>query len=458
MPDSGKNHPDIAAARIRLAELDTLINSLIVERQNLRDTLDAVIYPVSSLPPEILSHIFVRCLSSKRPAKHLAPLLLTQICRLWREIALATPELWQAVALNARRDMVAHAHQNPERLLEMWLDRSATLPLTLSLGGLQSLVDMAMTHHDRWCEVTLESDAAITEPEARGKVFSNLRVLELTDWSQDPHTVVIENAPVLKEVHFTVFSIENMNLRLPFAQIEKIGFQTFDNAATCVPILLQCTNLVHIDTKTLVVQTMTDLFLDPHVTLDSVESLNINYIGSTIVPHVTLPALRQLTLSEEVDTAVGPFRALSARSGCSLQELTIIVDQHNYKMRSLHLTQFFEVFPSVTTLRLDFRDHALYRFINALSSADILPSMHTLTIDSVRERDDYDILLDILRARSPAGNGTLVNLTLLLRSTAKSSSVDARGLPGFMMDHFRDIAAEGMRIQIFLDGTLLLDV
>ncbi|KAG2342534.1 hypothetical protein BDR05DRAFT_886105, partial [Suillus weaverae] len=57
----------------------------------------ARISPVRFLPTEILQQIFKSCLPNDRyvvPHILSAPLLLCQICRRWRDIALATPELW----------------------------------------------------------------------------------------------------------------------------------------------------------------------------------------------------------------------------------------------------------------------------------------------------------------------------------------------------------------------------
>ncbi|KAJ7719145.1 hypothetical protein B0H16DRAFT_1255598, partial [Mycena metata] len=52
---------------------------------------------VSTIPVEIISQIFLECLPADgrvRPSPHRAPLLLAQICRRWREIALGTGQLW----------------------------------------------------------------------------------------------------------------------------------------------------------------------------------------------------------------------------------------------------------------------------------------------------------------------------------------------------------------------------
>ncbi|KAJ7982993.1 hypothetical protein DFH06DRAFT_904033, partial [Mycena polygramma] len=63
------------------------------------------------LPVEVNSEIFIHCLPSgpegfdsikydrMKPRSRNAPLLLLQICRTWRDIALGTPRLWSTVKL-----------------------------------------------------------------------------------------------------------------------------------------------------------------------------------------------------------------------------------------------------------------------------------------------------------------------------------------------------------------------
>ncbi|KAJ6605306.1 hypothetical protein DFH09DRAFT_886391, partial [Mycena vulgaris] len=53
---------------------------------------------VLTLPPEITSEIFIHSVESNRWEDRTeatsTPLLLLQICRLWRATALSTPALW----------------------------------------------------------------------------------------------------------------------------------------------------------------------------------------------------------------------------------------------------------------------------------------------------------------------------------------------------------------------------
>ncbi|KAJ7314183.1 hypothetical protein DFH08DRAFT_638894, partial [Mycena albidolilacea] len=80
-------------------------------------------------PPEITSLIFAHCFlespsSFPQPSPLKAPLLLAQICCQWRDIAIASPELWQSTGLVDTRSV---------HVFETWLARSGNHPLNLSL-------------------------------------------------------------------------------------------------------------------------------------------------------------------------------------------------------------------------------------------------------------------------------------------------------------------------------------
>ncbi|KAG1747914.1 uncharacterized protein EDB91DRAFT_1021820, partial [Suillus paluster] len=83
-------------------------------------------------PTEVLSQIFVHCLpetSHFSPAPKLAPVLLTRICRRWRDVAVAMPSLWHRLELK-------DDHRNWQQqafCYDLWLKRSQEHPLSLTL-------------------------------------------------------------------------------------------------------------------------------------------------------------------------------------------------------------------------------------------------------------------------------------------------------------------------------------
>ncbi|KAK7053559.1 hypothetical protein R3P38DRAFT_2850942 [Favolaschia claudopus] len=92
----------------------------------------------SDLPPEIISDIFILCLpvhGRVKPAPGTAPLLLAQICRRWREIALDTRQIWCSIYLEIPRESSRWDtySQTALRLLQTWIPRAKGYPLSLGL-------------------------------------------------------------------------------------------------------------------------------------------------------------------------------------------------------------------------------------------------------------------------------------------------------------------------------------
>ncbi|KAJ7680148.1 hypothetical protein B0H17DRAFT_73118 [Mycena rosella] len=99
-------------------------------RSALQWQLNAIRDPVSRLPLEISSEIFIRCLSS--PDAHPSALdiiLFLNICNAWTDIALSTAALWAAIHIDFPRA------EGFSQLLSTWLSRARNHPLSLSLRG-----------------------------------------------------------------------------------------------------------------------------------------------------------------------------------------------------------------------------------------------------------------------------------------------------------------------------------
>ncbi|KAJ7101333.1 hypothetical protein B0H15DRAFT_408902 [Mycena belliarum] len=95
----------------------------------------AMISQARRLPDDIVREIFANCLPSHRNSivsSDEAPLLLCQVCRPWREIALTTPRLWSSLHIVLPKKPLIHL-QVLTQIVSEWLDRSGVLPLSLSV-------------------------------------------------------------------------------------------------------------------------------------------------------------------------------------------------------------------------------------------------------------------------------------------------------------------------------------
>ncbi|KAF8175471.1 hypothetical protein K438DRAFT_1847775 [Mycena galopus ATCC 62051] len=210
-------------------------------------------------------------------------------------------------------------------------------------------------------------------------------------------------------------------------------------------MLSQCSGLLHLEHRAISCDTpRTDTPTHPQIILSNLDSLTIFYEPDySVVPYLTLPHLRQLTVSGHIASTVGPFRALFSRSGCSLQHLSVIVDELDNPILE-NMLPFFQLAPTVTTLRLELRDRALHEVIGVLSSTATLPMLHTLTVDALRKVDDYEALLYVLRSRRE--DGSLKSFTLVLRHNR--SCVEG----SLALEPFRVLAESGLKIHIRLSG------
>lgn len=107
---------------------------------------------LSSLPPEILSHIFQSvCSSSRKRDRPWLEMLLSQVTSHWRNVALTTPQLWKNIDYLVWR-------KSPQQMVRAYLSRSGALPLQIQIvlqaditdSNLTTILQMLTPHLRRW--------------------------------------------------------------------------------------------------------------------------------------------------------------------------------------------------------------------------------------------------------------------------------------------------------------------
>nr|GAT43084.1 predicted protein [Mycena chlorophos] len=144
--------------RTRLAELQASIPalqadlaSIIAEEAQIRAALDAIVYPVHTLPLDILALIFNEYIEAPHigGARYVTtpsrgPLALCSVCRGWRDVCLSLPTLWAVVDVYPRRNYRSEDEfAGLVELLERWITRSGTCVVDLRIGtcSRQDLMD-----------------------------------------------------------------------------------------------------------------------------------------------------------------------------------------------------------------------------------------------------------------------------------------------------------------------------
>ncbi|KAJ6566856.1 hypothetical protein B0H19DRAFT_1138746 [Mycena capillaripes] len=119
-----------------IARLRFLIDEATRKRDELQQFINAhlaLVSPARRLPEDIVREIFMATLSSTRNSvisPDEAPLLLCQICKSWRTVALTTPRLWASVHIVIPTESKLPRLANT---VSAWLRRSGTVPLDISL-------------------------------------------------------------------------------------------------------------------------------------------------------------------------------------------------------------------------------------------------------------------------------------------------------------------------------------
>ncbi|KAJ6565474.1 hypothetical protein DFH09DRAFT_1363723 [Mycena vulgaris] len=341
-----------AADRTRLADIVPQILKLEQERDFLQSRLAAYTYPVLTLPTEIVSEIFIHFLPPyPKPASiigRLSPLLLGQICREWREIALANPALWRAVGVYFRKKRLAQQLS----VLETYLKRSGFSPLSIRLEGSPSSaapLSQIMSSHWARCEhLTLDLLPRRAIPSIAGPL-PFLR--SLTTLSSFPDTMLFNTAPLLRRVTIGVYSRDLFYI-LPWSRLTAIIVDML-TPSHCLNILSGTVNLTYCRFQKIWSWDGAEDMRLGDVTVPHLETLILGHAihnnpQGGFLSQLNLPALRTLRVSEALiqPDPVATLSSLVSRSQCSLQELWIAV-------AFLPSTTYRTAMPSVHSLTVD---------------------------------------------------------------------------------------------------------
>ncbi|KAJ7458205.1 hypothetical protein FB451DRAFT_1508602, partial [Mycena latifolia] len=251
---------------------------------------------ISILPPELITEIFVHGLPSHRrlPSRKRAPLLLLQICRLWREIALTSPRLWAHLAIHLSRAVV-DSPLAPN--LSQWLSRARGTPVTLTLRGSAALDRTGAWINSllrRYADLHLHVLALQNLPD----ILSLAELHTLTLSPRPRYLVPFHPRPIdtfryaakLREVALTERVLLQL-FPLPWPQITRLtadGFTMEDCLAVLrdAPLLRRCTFGA-------ITQTALTSCVIRHT---SIEELNLFGPASELIPILDLPILRSLSL------------------------------------------------------------------------------------------------------------------------------------------------------------------
>ncbi|KAJ7016434.1 hypothetical protein C8F04DRAFT_1161849 [Mycena alexandri] len=348
----------IADTEAEIAYHESLVKKLQDKRQAARLELDSAAYPVLTLPPEITTEFFFWCLPTSYGNaewnsihSHEPPLLLTHVCRAWRNIAISTCALWANIELPM--NLGSSAELSRHGCSVNWggqshLQRFSNCRTSILMVGRKWAGPPAAgtSNHCRGCPLTSITDRSASS------VFKN--------------TDVFTGLPLLRELSLRGASPSSISP--PWHQLTKFTGKLYTRA-DCLNVLRLAPNLVEC---TFAAYRQPTVNVDGGVTHSNLQCLTFlratsyreTASSADLLHAITLPALQSLSILdcgyEEFDDdalvaflsrSTPPLRKFTIRqlpgtglNITSLQSMSELVDIDIWGVRKDFVTTIFELF------------------------------------------------------------------------------------------------------------------
>lgn len=275
------------------------------------------------VPYELLAKIFLFCLpDADIPIQpNDAPLILTRVCREWREVALAMPQLWTNICLLSINPYADRIPLLPPLTLETWLANSQSLPITITIDldtltrvdlGYFSYVRALCTHSDRWSKIHLNMghasqlalkfmDKCLADQRATLPILDHLYMFQGPYDLRAPYVISflerLGASPKLQSLHFSQWHLIAASDLLPWRSIRQYR--------------LHCTRSVNLNLNGILNRSKDC----PCLTMLDLDISNIDsYVDGAINAPVSLPHLRMLRLRlPSHEDLIRVFRSIQVR-------------------------------------------------------------------------------------------------------------------------------------------------
>ena len=285
-------------------------------------------YSFNQLPLDILAEIFVRCLPEVRlwpvirgrSTKDVAPLLLCNVCSMWRAAALSTPRLWQTLFLDFGQTM-----PEPKEAVAMthtWIGRSGMLPLTLSLFAgdedlVKAMVNALINYTSRWEHVRF---TYIFIPLSRLEPMPCLRTLSC--WTRHCTQTPFAKCPKLARIRWHGKSAVPL-APLPWHQLTHIHLEDLASTRDIIFVIRSCSKLTELEVRLKNDEAHESLSCE--ITMNkSLRKLEIEVSPTcrSLLGRLALPALTDIVIKFDCDADTHGFQKVLldffSRSKCKL--------------------------------------------------------------------------------------------------------------------------------------------
>ncbi|KAG2067317.1 hypothetical protein BDR04DRAFT_1105192 [Suillus decipiens] len=322
-----------------ISHLETIMDGIQNLRQHLVEKKNKIIGSINSherlksvmwrLPTEILSQIFISCLPEDKylsPASRLAPLLLTRICRRWREVAVGMPSLWCRLRL-----AVEHNDWQKRALCyDSWLKRTSGHPISLALRCYDNWSPLARSLLQPYIHQISSLDIDFQRMEQPECVFKDFSVLQ---------ELIIPN-----HITFKLLS----SFAPIWAHLTKVEI-SIDKQDAFIRLLRLCPNLLSLTNHMAFFQQKS---LKPftHAKLETLRLYGNPWISRNplwgMFSTLSLPNLRVLDVWNISRWPHEEFKTFLARSACPLESLVfggIVITTVDQQVEYVALIPFLKV-------------------------------------------------------------------------------------------------------------------
>ncbi|KAF7332266.1 MYND-type domain-containing protein [Mycena kentingensis (nom. inval.)] len=304
------------------------------QREKLVQALQAVVYPIHKLPPEILIAIFEEYMldaaASNFIPKISSALILASVCQRWRDVTLDVPKLWSRIALPQRP---SKSHPQFAQLVQTCMQRSRGAPLTLSIAGCKNtiLIDILATKAACWRDLRVDQAVASGRVLAHIPELPNLETIRMQlHLVNELKTIALGALPRLREAIIEWGCLSQV--KLPWSQLAELTLLCHD-ADDVLPILRQTVNLESLKLKVNDPSDLDTLEISlPHLhTL----SLDAYYIGDeddpvehSLLSLLKVPALKSLTIRDGAMDTYQHFHTFVHGNQFVLESLDLVYPKH----------------------------------------------------------------------------------------------------------------------------------
>ncbi|KAJ7647131.1 hypothetical protein FB45DRAFT_189955 [Roridomyces roridus] len=310
-------------------------------------------YPAGRMPRDVWEDIFLHCLpvpSMQHCTTSTAPLLLLQVCRAWRRVALSLPHLWTSLSVAVRNGQASP----PLNVASEWLQRSGDLPLQLSLSqsnesdGNQEAADavlaLYMRYLRRWKDVRLDVANPTYGKSLQPSAHLYAPLLEtfhlLTLHRMTPNDEIMQDLLRMLEVaprlsNFSVTRLSDLDVSptttvaIPWTQLTCLDLGFIPSVSACLSLMSGCPKLE--SCNLLVDENQGPLPAVP-IVLPALTSIEL-HIRSTelaaLLDRAIFPALKSMVLyvqnadDSQVFWPQTSFMDFLGRSKCTLTRLNV---------------------------------------------------------------------------------------------------------------------------------------